>query len=104
MAETSHSRSLRTVRRTPHSWCGSHHHCTGAGRGTSLQWIDGSSGKRVRMKGHGVVLVTVALLAVALTVGTASAATADPPPLDAVVLTAHQAGPGYVRYTMNGGR
>ena len=28
----------------------------------------------------------------------------DPPPLDAVVLTAKQAGPGFTRYTMRGGR
>ena len=50
------------------------------------------------------MLVTVSVLAVALTAGTGATATADPPPLDSVVLTAQQAGPGYQRYTMNGGR
>ena len=56
------------------------------------------------MRRRGVVLVGVSFLALALTAGTGAGATADPPPLDSVVLTAHQAGPGYVRYTMNGGR
>ena len=44
------------------------------------------------------------VLAAALRAGTGATATADTPPLDSVVLTAHQAGPGYQRYTMNGGR
>jgi hypothetical protein len=40
-----------------------------------------------------------------VTAGTGVTAAADPPPpLDSVVLTARQAGPGYTRYTMNGGR
>jgi hypothetical protein len=47
---------------------------------------------------------TIAILAVALTAGTGATATADPPPLDSVVLTAKQAGPGYARFTMDGGR
>ena len=50
------------------------------------------------------MLVTVSVLAAALTADTGATATADTPPLDSVVLTAHQAGPGYQRYTMNGGR
>ena len=56
------------------------------------------------MRRRGAVLVAVSVLAAALTAGTGTAATADPPPLDAVVLTAKQAGPGYTRYTMDGGR
>jgi hypothetical protein len=56
------------------------------------------------MRRRGAVLVTVVALAVALTTGSGATATADPPPLDSVVLTAKQAGPGYVRYPMNGGR
>jgi hypothetical protein len=47
---------------------------------------------------------TIAILAVAPTAGIGATATADPPPLDSVVLTAKQAGPGYTRLTMDGGR
>ena len=56
------------------------------------------------MRRRGAALATVSVLAVAATAGTGATATADPPPLDSVVLTAQQAGPGYQRYTMNGGR
>ena len=37
---------------------------------------------------------TVAILAAALTAGSGATASAEPPPLDSVVLTAKQAGPG----------
>jgi hypothetical protein len=56
------------------------------------------------MTRRGAVLVMVSVVAAATTAATGVAATADPPPLDAVVLTAKQAGPGYTRYTMDGGR
>ena len=56
------------------------------------------------MRRRGATLVTVSVVAFTLTAGTAAAATADPPPLDSVVLTAKQAGPGYTRFTMTGGR
>ena len=56
------------------------------------------------MRRRGAVLVNVSVLAAAMTAATGAAATADPPPLDSVVLTAQQAGPGYTRYTMDGGR
>ena len=56
------------------------------------------------MRRRGALLGTIAILAVALTAGTGATATADPPPLDSVVLTAKQAGPGYTRFTMDGGR
>ena len=56
------------------------------------------------MRRRGALVGTIAILAVALTAGTGATATADPPPLDSVVLTAKQAGPGYARLTMDGGR
>jgi hypothetical protein len=56
------------------------------------------------MRRRGALVGTMAILAVALTAGTGATATADPPPLDSVVLTAKQAGPGYTRFTMDGGR
>ena len=56
------------------------------------------------MRRRGALVGTIAILAVALTTGTGATATADPPPLDSVVLTAKQAGPGYTRFTMDGGR
>jgi len=56
------------------------------------------------MRRRGAVLAMVSVVAAALTAGTGAGATAEPPPLDSVVLTAKQAGPGYTRFTMNGGR
>jgi hypothetical protein len=52
----------------------------------------------------GALLVTVSVTGLALATGAGATPAADPPPLDSVVLTAQQAGPGYTRYTMNGGR
>jgi hypothetical protein len=49
-------------------------------------------------------MVSVAVVGLALAGGATATRTADPPPLDAVVLTAKQAGPGYTRYPMDGGR
>ena len=58
------------------------------------------------MRRRGALVGTMAIVAVALTTGTSTGtgATADPPPLDSVVLTAKQAGSGYTRFTMDGGR
>jgi hypothetical protein len=56
------------------------------------------------MRRRGAALIAVSLVAAALTTASGLAATADPPPLDSVVLTAQQAGPGYSRFTMDGGR
>jgi hypothetical protein len=56
------------------------------------------------MRRRGAVLVAASLVAVALTTGGGATATTDPPPLDSVVLTARQVGPGYTRFTMDGGR
>ena len=50
------------------------------------------------------LLAMASVAAAALMTGTGAAATAAPPPLDSVVLTAKQAGPGYTRFTMDGGR
>ena len=55
------------------------------------------------MTRRGAVLVMVSVVAAATAASTGTAATGEPP-LDAVVLTAKQAGPGYTRYTMDGGR
>ena len=51
-----------------------------------------------------MVLMAVSGVGLALTGAAGAVVSADPPPLDAVVLTAKQAGPGYTRYTMDGGR
>ncbi len=51
-----------------------------------------------------MVLMAVSAAGLALASGAGATATYDPPPLDAVVLTAKQAGPGYARATMDGGR
>jgi hypothetical protein len=55
------------------------------------------------MTRRGAVLVISVVVAVTAA-ATGMAATAEPPPLDSVVLKAKQAGPGYTRYTMDGGR
>jgi hypothetical protein len=55
------------------------------------------------MTRRGAVLA-ISVVVAATAAATGKAATAEPPPLDAVVLTAKQAGAGYTRYTMDGGR
>ena len=58
----------------------------------------------MEMRRRSAVLVAVSALVAAVMAASVTAATAEPPPLDSVVLKAKQVGPGYTRYTMDGGR
>src|SRR4029079_19188273 len=103
MTETSHWGSLRTGRGTPHSRCGYHHHCGRRRRAPRYSEITAPV-ESDEMRRRSAVLVAVSALVAAVMAASVTAATAEPPPLDSVVLKAKKVGPGYTRYTMDGGR